>query len=135
MGSEDIFRGLGDPTRLRIMMLLLNAELCVCDLMAVLQLPQSTVSRHMGRLKSVGLVADSRYGKWVHYRLAHASAVSDLRDYLERNLVKLEPYRGDRVTLNRLVRSGRCASVSREASPRIDRGKELTNPSAGGRSS
>lgn len=117
MQPDGLFKGLADPTRLRIAMLLLDTELCVCDLMAVLQMPQSTVSRHMGRLKSSGLVIDRRSGKWVHYRLAKTLAVAELHKYLERNFVQMEPYQSDRVVLRRLVKSGRCAVVIR-ATPR-----------------
>lgn len=112
MPPENLFKGLADPTRLRITMLLLDAELCVCDLMAVLQVPQSTVSRHMSRLKSSGIVIDRRAGKWVHYRLAETAALSELCMYLNRNFSHLEPYRRDRKTLRRLLRSGACAGDS-----------------------
>jgi ArsR family transcriptional regulator len=112
MPTENLFKGLADPTRLRIAMLLLDTELCVCDLMTVLQMPQSTVSRHMGRLKSSEVVIDHRDGKWVHYRLAETASVSELRGFLDRNFSKLEPYRSDRATLRQLVRSGGCASNS-----------------------
>lgn len=112
MSTENLFRGLADPTRLRIVMLLLDAELCVCDLMAVLQLPQSTVSRHMSRLKSSHVVVDRRDGKWVHYRLRETPALMELREFLERNFVHLEPYSSDRTLLKKLVQSGGCAGLS-----------------------
>jgi ArsR family transcriptional regulator len=64
------FKGLSDPTRLRIFRLLAHGELCVCDLMAGLDLPQSTVSRHMSFLKKGGWVSSRRSGKWVYYTLA-----------------------------------------------------------------
>ncbi|OGR04917.1 MAG: ArsR family transcriptional regulator [Deltaproteobacteria bacterium RIFOXYD12_FULL_50_9] len=67
--SAKIFKALADETRLRIMALLANGELCVCDLMAVLNLPQSTVSRHLSYLKNTGWVLDRRQGTWMHYRL------------------------------------------------------------------
>ena len=58
-------------------------ELCVCDIMAALNLPQSTVSRHLANLRNVGLVVDRRKGVWMNYRLnqeeiEHASAIFDL---------------------------------------------------------
>ena len=65
-----IFKALSDPIRLRIVALLLEGELCVCDLMAVLELPQSTVSRHLANLRHAGLVEDERRGGWMFYRLA-----------------------------------------------------------------
>lgn len=64
-----IFKALADETRLRIVALLANGELCVCDLMVVLSLPQSTVSRHLSYLKNTGWVLDRRQGIWMHYRL------------------------------------------------------------------
>lgn len=63
-------KGLSDPTRLRIIRLLDHGELCVCDLMAGLDLPQSTVSRHMAFLKNTEWVSSKRKGKWVYYSLA-----------------------------------------------------------------
>ena len=65
-----LFRGFADPTRLRILNLLVAGELCVCDLVELLGLPQSTVSRHLRYLHRAGLVEVSREWKFAHYRLA-----------------------------------------------------------------
>ncbi len=54
--AAKLFKALSEVSRLRILGLLQHGELCVCDLMAVLDLPQSTVSRHLARLKECGLV-------------------------------------------------------------------------------
>jgi ArsR family transcriptional regulator len=68
--AAQIFKALGDETRLRIMALLLpGRELCVCDIVAALDLPQSTVSRHLAALRNVGLVDDRRQSTWMHYRI------------------------------------------------------------------
>ena len=65
------FKVLADPIRLRIVMLLLGeGELCVCDLMAVLELPQSTVSRHLAYLKRSGWLDGRRQGVWMYYRIS-----------------------------------------------------------------
>ena len=64
-----LFRALSDGTRLRIVKLLENGELCVCHLMEILEMSQSRISRHMGLLKNAGLVNDRREGRWVHYSL------------------------------------------------------------------
>jgi len=64
-----LFKVLSDETRLRILALLREGELCVCDLMAILELPQSTVSRHLAYLRNAGLVEDRRQGVWMFYRL------------------------------------------------------------------
>jgi ArsR family transcriptional regulator len=82
--TAQIFKALGDETRLRIMALLVNdQELCVCDIMAALDLPQSTVSRHLSYLRNAGLVDDRRQGVWMYYRInrekiEHASDVFNL---------------------------------------------------------
>lgn len=65
-----MFKALSEEIRLRILALLTNGERCVCDLMASLDLPQSTVSRHLTTLKNAGLVFGRRSGKWMYYRLA-----------------------------------------------------------------
>lgn len=64
-----IFKALSDETRLRILLLLLTGELCVCEVMAVLDLPQSTASRHLAYLRNAGWVLDRRQGIWMYYRL------------------------------------------------------------------
>jgi ArsR family transcriptional regulator len=72
--TAQLFKALSDETRLRILSLLTAGELCVCDLMAVLDLPQSTVSRHLAYLRNSGLVEDRRQGVWMYYRLTTPSS-------------------------------------------------------------
>ena len=67
--AAKIFKALADETRLRILMLLLDGELCVCEIIAALELPQSTTSRHLAYLKSAGWVKDRKQGVWMYYRL------------------------------------------------------------------
>lgn len=98
-----LFKALSDETRLRILGLLLGGELCVCELMAVLDLPQSTVSRHLAYLKNSGLVADRRAGKWMHYQLAAGSDTlhDDLLALLERDLPLIPRVRDDQLRLRK----------------------------------
>ena len=84
-----IFKALGDETRLRILSLLLTeGELCVCDILAALNLPQSTISRHLAYLKKTGWVADRRCGLWIYYSVEsnEYSLYSELADLLKRTL-------------------------------------------------
>ena len=67
----DGFKALSDPNRLRLLNLLMAGELCVCDLMAALEMPQSTVSRHLSYLKKEKWVSGRRCGKWMYYKLAN----------------------------------------------------------------
>jgi ArsR family transcriptional regulator, arsenate/arsenite/antimonite-responsive transcriptional repressor len=67
---DSMFRAFSDRTRLRILNLLREGEVCVCDLQAVLGAPQPKVSRHLAYLRRAGLVDVRREGKWMHYKLA-----------------------------------------------------------------
>ena len=69
--TAQVFKALSDETRLRIMGLLIaGEELCVCDIIAALDLPQSTVSRHLAYLRNSGLLEDRRQGVWMYYRIS-----------------------------------------------------------------
>lgn len=71
MNLAEIFKALGEPVRLRLYSLLASSgEVCVCHLTDALELPQSTVSRHLGVLRHAGLVTTRRDGKWMYYQLA-----------------------------------------------------------------
>jgi ArsR family transcriptional regulator len=70
----DVFRALSDETRLRILALLRDGEVCVCHIQGGLRLPQPTVSRHLAYLRKSGLVEARREGVWMHYRLAAPSS-------------------------------------------------------------
>lgn len=70
----EVFRALGDETRLRILALLKDGEVCVCHIHGGLRLPQPTVSRHLAYLRRAGLVEARRDGVWMHYRLATPSS-------------------------------------------------------------
>jgi len=75
LNISTIFKSLDDETRLRILSLLLEEEeLCVCYLMDVLQLPQSTVSRHLALLKKAGWLKDRREGVWIYYSICRSLA-------------------------------------------------------------
>lgn len=75
-----IFKALADETRLRILALLMDGELCVCEIIAALELPQSTISRHLAYLKKTAWVQDRKQGVWMYYRLNGADDA--LRDAL-----------------------------------------------------
>ncbi len=64
-----VFKALSEETRLRILKLLERGELCVCDIVAALDLIQPKVSFHLAVLKEAGLIKDRKQGKWTHYRL------------------------------------------------------------------
>ena len=67
---DAVFKGFADPTRIRILSVLAAGELCVCDVVDILKLPQAAVSRHLAYLRRMGLVEVTREGWFSHYRLA-----------------------------------------------------------------
>jgi DNA-binding transcriptional ArsR family regulator len=73
--AADVFKVLGDPTRLRLVYALSQRELCVCDLSVVLDMTQSAVSHQLRVLRSARLVRYRKVGKIVYYTLADAHAV------------------------------------------------------------
>lgn len=67
MDVADLLKAVADPNRLRILSLLEQGPLCVCDLEAVLGLQQSNLSRHLAKLKQAGLVASQKRGLFIDY--------------------------------------------------------------------
>jgi ArsR family transcriptional regulator len=65
-----LFRALADPTRLRLLNLIADREICVGYFVEILGVSQPKVSRHLAYLRKAGIVASRREGKWMHYRLA-----------------------------------------------------------------
>jgi ArsR family transcriptional regulator, arsenate/arsenite/antimonite-responsive transcriptional repressor len=66
----DLFKALADESRLRALYALKGGELCVCQLIALLDLAPSTVSKHLSILRSARLVDSRKQGRWMHYRLS-----------------------------------------------------------------
>jgi ArsR family transcriptional regulator, arsenate/arsenite/antimonite-responsive transcriptional repressor len=64
-----LFRALADPTRLRLLNLISDREICVCYFVEILGLSQPKISRHLAYLRRAGIVAARREGRWTHYRL------------------------------------------------------------------
>ena len=105
--TAEFFKSLADETRLRLLLLLHSGqEHCVCDLMHALDLPQSTVSRHLAYLKRSGWLQDRRGGVWMYYSLNR-----ERESFFQAQLVLLinrladsEVYRKDRERLETYLR-------------------------------
>jgi ArsR family transcriptional regulator len=109
--SAELFKALADETRLRILNLLVQGELCVCDIMAVLDIGQSKVSRHLAYLRNVGLVSDRRQGVWMHYSLAEPAGVAHrgILEWLAAAAAELPQAAADLKSLRaRQRRAGQC---------------------------
>ncbi len=78
-GEVEVFKAAADPCRLRILKLLKEGELCVCEIMTALKKPQSSTSHHLSILKEAGLVKERRDGKWSYYRLADGAVIEMIK--------------------------------------------------------
>jgi len=102
-----IFKALSDPTRLRILMLLLQKELCVCELVFILKMEQSRISHQLRILRDADLVMDIRDGKWTNYRIPDKTK-KNLRklfsQVLRENFSDSEEFKEDRKNLDICIR-------------------------------
>jgi ArsR family transcriptional regulator len=83
---ERFFQALGDSTRLRLLNLMGDQEICVCYFVEILGQRQPKISRHLAYLRSAGIVAARREGKWMHYHIVmppHVGASQILKQTLE----------------------------------------------------
>jgi ArsR family transcriptional regulator len=101
--AHELFRVLADPIRLRILHLLRQGELCVGDIVTVLDVPQPTASRHLACLRRVGLISGRKNSYWTFYTLTPA------RTALRRKLLECL----DADTAGRARDAKRLASVKR----------------------
>lgn len=75
-----VLKALADENRVRVLMVLGPRELCVCQIVELLQLAPSTVSKHMSILKQAGLVGSRKEGRWMYYRAAGEDAPVEARE-------------------------------------------------------
>ncbi|MDD1742280.1 MAG: metalloregulator ArsR/SmtB family transcription factor [Methanotrichaceae archaeon] len=77
--EAEIFKSMGDPCRVKILMLLKEGELCVCEIMIALDRPQSTTSHHLSILRDAGLIRERKDGTWSKYRLSEGAVIDMLK--------------------------------------------------------
>ncbi len=100
---ERFFQALGDNTRLRLLNLMGDQEICVCYFVEILNQSQPKISRHLAYLRNAGIVATRREGKWIHYRIVmppNAGAAKVLREILDW-LKREKPMQADRARLSK----------------------------------
>ncbi|WP_227018791.1 ArsR/SmtB family transcription factor [Sinanaerobacter chloroacetimidivorans] len=91
----NVLKALSDETRLRILNLLYEKELCVCDLEESLGILQTKVSRHLGYLKKAGLIESRKKAQWVYYSIAKNPDTEFINDLILKNLRNNEIYKMD----------------------------------------
>lgn len=105
-----LYKSLSDETRLRILALLFaEGELCVCDIIATLKLPQSTISRQLAILRKTGWVNDRRRGLWIYYSIRdNQGRQQELISILKQQLLGTKASAADRDVLARFGRGNNC---------------------------
>jgi len=112
--TTNIYKALSDPNRLRILMMLKHKPLCVCEIVEILALANSTVSKHLSILRNANLINDEKDGRWVNYRLADISESQDIGfvlTQLERQLADDKQIDKDRDKLSVVDRFTICATT------------------------
>lgn len=105
-------KALAEPVRLRVLALLNEKEsLCVCDLVSVLDLSQSTVSRHLSYLKNQGIVHSWREGNWIHYDLVRKHPSFGVIEQSLMGLQTLEMIKADKLALEKYQQSPRQCNI------------------------
>ncbi len=101
----NLFSILSDKTRLRILLLLSNKELCVCEIFGALDMSQPRVSRQLAILKQSRIIRDRREGKWIYYKIDNndytkqlMSIISILPDWLDKD----EVFNSDMLMLDKI---------------------------------
>jgi len=100
------FKALADKTRLRIISLLSDKSLCVCEIMDVLEMTQSRISRHLGILKQAGFIEEERRGKWVVYKIIDNQSI--LLSYINQEIKDDHVYISDMKKIKETLEKKMC---------------------------
>jgi ArsR family transcriptional regulator len=119
-----LYKALSEEMRLRILMLLTHGELCVCDLMAIFNEPQSKISRHLAYLKNSGLVDSKRVGVWMHYSLKEPlNEIAGAQiDHMEKHLSSLRWYQEDAAKMEEVKAQKICEAQMAGKGPKCSHG-------------
>ena len=111
---DAMFRAFSDRTRLRILRILLDSELCVGDIVEILRAPQPRISRHLAYLRKAGLVDVRKCGLWKHYSLAPAKDTFHRRllECLEKCFSEVPELKADNARAAKIKKSGGCCLSS-----------------------
>jgi ArsR family transcriptional regulator len=109
--ATDTFQSLSDANRLRILLLLRQRPVCVCEFDQILDISLSTISTHLKLLRASGMIKSRKEGRWVIYELAGNEALETILQNLEKTLASDAGYQSDIEKLSSIYRNG-CAAQS-----------------------
>jgi len=82
----DIFKALSEENRFRIVMLLSQREMCVCEIFSILDISNSTLSSHLKILKQANIIKQKKNGRWINYSLINNATITMLLDFIKKNM-------------------------------------------------
>ena len=93
----DIFKALSEESRLRILAMLLEREMCVCEIEVCLNMTQSNASRHLTALKKCGILDSYKQAQWAYYKISESfkQEHQELWEYLQVKLKEITTYQQD----------------------------------------
>jgi DNA-binding transcriptional ArsR family regulator len=113
----NITKALAEENRLRILLALDGQELCVCQIIELLELAPSTVSKHMTVLRQARLVNGHKDGRWMYYRLADGDAPAQVKEaiaWVKKSLIKDERICNDAKRLKKILKIDREVLCNRQ---------------------
>jgi ArsR family transcriptional regulator len=96
----NVLKALSDETRLRILNILYDKELCVCDIKESLDVLQTKASRHLSYLRKAGLISSRKTAQWVYYSIIQEKNTTFINDFIMQTLRGNEPYDTDLMNLD-----------------------------------
>ncbi|AEH50310.1 ArsR/SmtB family transcription factor [Pseudothermotoga thermarum] len=113
MDIVELFKVLSDLNRLRILNLLLREKLCVCELQTILGMTQSNTSRHLNKLKDVGIIEAEKSGQWMFYKISERFLEENdiLLEFLRQRFETEQPFCKDLETLRKYKSSFTCKDI------------------------
>lgn len=111
-----MMKALADETRMRILNILKNEELCVCEIEAILDITQSNASRHLNRLTNAKVLENYKVGNYVYYKIDEdgVKEYPFIREIIEKHTIKEQLYKRDYERLKKYKRSGLTCDELRE---------------------
>lgn len=103
-----VLKALADETRLRIINLLYERELCVCDLEAILGTTQTKISRHLAYLRNADLVRDRKIAQWSFYSFNRSTGIKFVDELVRGVLKNIDVYQHDMALLKKKEKAGDC---------------------------
>ncbi len=118
-----ITKALSDENRVRILMALSIGELCVCQIIELIELAPSTVSKHMSILKQAGLIESNKNGKWVYYRLADDAPIvaTEAIEWAKKHLLSEKIIKRDAKVLKAIIKQHPIEVCRKQKNSRNDR--------------